>query len=76
MQTTIELPDSVFSKSEQLALNKGVSLQEFIVQAVEEKVLLEPEPALHPRRVQLPLIHSKNPGKLDLTNFDFDDLLT
>ena len=76
MQTMIELPDPILSKSEQMARSQGVSLQEFIVQALEEKVLLEPEPSPHPQRVELPLIRSKNPGKLDLTDFDFDDLLT
>jgi len=75
MQTMIELSDSVFSRTEEVARKRGLSLQDFIARTVEEKVRLEPEVPPQPRYIELPLIHTKNPGKLDLANFDFDDLL-
>ncbi len=75
MQTSIELPDAVYHEGERLARAKGYTLEQLIVQALERELSQE-APALHSdNRVSLPLVHSKHPGTLDLTNFNFDDLL-
>ena len=50
MQTTVNLPDSLYQKSEALAASRN-------------------------RDVELPVIRSGRPGTLDLSNFDFDELL-
>jgi len=75
VRTSIELPDAIYCEGERLARAKGYTLEQFIV-SVLERELYQRAPFLHSHeRVSLPLIHSQNPGTLDLTNFDFDDLL-
>lgn len=73
MQTTVNLPDSLYQKSEQLAASRGATVEEFIVEAVKKEVGSEP-PGFGDRDIDLPVIHSRRPGALDLSNFDFDDL--
>lgn len=75
MRTTIELPDPVYRKGEQIARTQGVTLEEFIVRAFERELKGEPDIAAHAKRVTLPLVPSNEPGTLDLKDFNFDDLL-
>jgi hypothetical protein len=75
MRTTIELPESVYRKGEQVARTQGVTIEEFIVRAFERELKAEPDAPSYPKRVTLPLIQSKEPGTLDLKDFNFDDLL-
>ena len=75
MRTTIELPESVYRKGEEVARMQGVTIEEFIVRALERELNGEPAPPSHPKRVTLPLIPSKEPNTLDLRNLNFDDLL-
>lgn len=75
MRTTIELPESVYQHSEQLARLKGFSVEQFVVQVLERAFEAEP-PAQHKLKpVSFPLIRSNRPGTLDVTDFNFDDLL-
>jgi len=80
MQTTVELPDALYRKSEALAASRGSSVEQLIIEAVAKEVrgALEPDDSspAGDREVELPLIPSKQPGTLDLSGFDFDDLLT
>jgi hypothetical protein len=80
MQTTVNLPDSLYRKSEVLASARGATVEQFIVEAVTKEVqgnlasrILE---ACGDSEVALPVIRSGRPGTLDLSHFDFDDLLT
>jgi len=75
MRTTIELPESVYRKGEKVARRRGVTIEEFIARAFERELTAEPDTPSHPKRVTLPLIPSKEPGALDLSDFNFDDLL-
>jgi len=75
MRTTIELPESDYRKGEKVARRQGFTIEEFIVRAFERELRAEPLPPSHPKRVTLPLIPSKEPGTLDLGDFNFDDLL-
>ncbi len=54
-------------------------MKQFIVEAVKKEVqgnLGSGTPASYGHReVELPVIRSRRPGTLDLSNFDFDDLL-
>ncbi len=62
MQTTIELPESVYRKGQQIARTQGVTIEEFIVRAFERELNAESDiPAVH-GRVTLPLIPSQEPG--------------
>jgi hypothetical protein len=79
MQTTVNLPDSLYQKSEQLATSRGATVEQFIVEAVKKEVqgnlASGASGAYGDREVELPVIRSKRPGTLDLSQFDFDDLL-
>ncbi len=75
MRTTIELRDSVYRKAEKLARTQGVTIEEFIVRAFERELKAEPDAPAHSKRVTLPLVPSKEPGTMDLKDFNFDDLL-
>ena len=80
MQTTVNLPDTLYQTSEQLAAERGATLEQFIVEAVNKEVQNNIHPdasdACGNRKVELPVIRSTRPGTLDLARFDFDDLLT
>ena len=75
MRTTIELPDSVYRKGEKVARTQGVTIEEFIIRTFERELKAEPDVPSRPKRVTLPLVPSKEPGALDLKDFNFDDLL-
>jgi hypothetical protein len=77
MQTTVDLPDSIYQKSEALAASRGATVEQFIVEAVTKEVqdTLGPTPS-GDREVRLPVIRSRRPGVLDLSKFDLDDLLS
>ncbi|MBZ5728356.1 MAG: ribbon-helix-helix domain-containing protein [Acidobacteriia bacterium] len=79
MQTTVNLPDPLFQKSEALAASRGTTVEQLIVEAVRKEVQGNlgsgPSDTYCGREVELPIIRSKQPGTLDLSHFDFDDLL-
>ena len=79
MQTVVNLPDSLFEKSEALAASRGATVEQFIVEAVQKEVQGDlgsgTSDTFGDREVDLPIIRSKRPGTLDLSHFDFDDLL-
>jgi hypothetical protein len=75
MRTTIDLPDSVYRKGEKVARTQGVTIEEFIIRTFEREPKNEPEMPSHSKRVTLPLVPSKEPGTLNLKDFNFDDLL-
>jgi hypothetical protein len=72
MRTTIDLPDPVFKRLKATAALKGVSLKGIILAAVEKE--LQPG-GLKKKRTKFPLIRSKEPGTLSLTNADIDEIL-
>ncbi|HEU4982118.1 MAG TPA: hypothetical protein VFT88_05500 [Acidobacteriaceae bacterium] len=75
MRTTIDLPESVYQQSAQIAHLKGFSVEELIVWTLERALETEPSTSRQLKPVSFPLISSGQPGTLDLTDFDFDDLL-
>jgi len=87
MRTTIDMPDALYRKTKAVAALRGSSMKELIVRAVEHEISAaaqKAKPARRPTRspkvvidpvTKLPIIQG-TPGKvLDLSNFDFDDLL-
>ena len=74
MRTTIDMPDTLFRKTKAAAALRGSSMKDLIIRAVEREVA-NPAPAAKRTRVELPLIKSWTGRKLDLTGFDFDELL-
>lgn len=79
MQTTVNLPDSLYEKSEALAAARGSTVEQLIVEAVAKEVQGNREsdmPGVYgDREIELPVIRSRRPGSLDLSHFDFDELL-
>lgn len=75
MRTTIDIADPIYRRSEQAAQRMGFSVEEFILRAVEHELAAEKPATKEERKVAFPLIPSKKPGTLDLTDFNFDDLL-
>ena len=79
MQTTVNLPDSLYQQSEALAASRGATVEQLIVEAVKKEVQGDfksgTSSAHGDREVELPVIRSRRPGTLDLSHFDFDDLL-
>jgi hypothetical protein len=75
VRTVINLPESVYRLSQQIARKQGFSVEELIVRALERELAVEPAAPQNPKPLRLPLIASKRPGSLDLADFDFDDLL-
>jgi len=75
MRTTIELPESIYQQSEQIARRKGFSVEQLIVHALEKELAIEPSASQGSKQVNLPLVPSKSPGSLNLDDFNFDDLL-
>ena len=78
MQTTVDLPDALNRKGIALAASRGATVEQLIVEAVAKEVQGDPGSGasdLGNHELKLPLIHSKRPGTLHLSNFDFDELL-
>ena len=76
MQTTIDLPDSLYRQSQNLAAARGATVEEFIVETVAREIRGNLGSGSYgDREVELPVIRSSQPGTLDLSHFDFDDLL-
>ncbi len=74
MRTTVDLPDSLFRRMKATAVTRGMSIKDFLMTAVESEI--SKSEASDDYSVQLPLIRSKQPGTLDLTNAEIEDLLT
>ena len=76
MRTTIDLPDSVFRETKALAAMRGITMKEFIIQALEQAKHTAPVKQSPEKRRKFPSFHLRSGRRLDLSNFDFDDLLT
>jgi hypothetical protein len=76
MRTTVDLPDDLFRRTKALAALRGDSLKDLVVRAIETEIGARSPAETGPTgRARLPLIRLHSKRKLDLTGFDFDDLL-
>jgi len=79
MQTTVNLPDSLYRESQKLAASRGATVEQLIVEAVDKEVhgAVRSTSSFFSgnEEITLPLIRSNRPRTLDLSHFDFDDLL-
>jgi hypothetical protein len=74
VRTTIDLPEGLFRRAKATAAMRGVSMKSLMIAALERET--EPEaPPKSSRQKPFPTIHLKHMKKLDLTGFNFDDLL-
>lgn len=73
MRTTIDIPDGTYRELKIKAAQEGVPVRHIVLRAVERDLK---QGAVRPiRKLDLPLIRSSQPGTLNLTNEDIDDLL-
>ena len=77
MRTTVDLPDALYRKTKALAALRGSSMKDFIIRAVQNEADAATVPRSKHRNepLKLPHLRLKSGRKLDLTGFDFDDLL-
>jgi hypothetical protein len=73
MRTTIDLPDDLFRRVKSKAALRGETLRGFVQAAIEKEIAGEPSETSV--RVKLPLIKSKKPKTLSLTNAEIENLL-
>ena len=73
MRTTVDLPDPLFRQVKSAAALRGSSLKEFVQEALQQAVA--GRRTLRRQKVRLPLVPSKHPGALRLTNADIEDYL-
>ena len=72
MRTTIDLPDPVFRRLKAAAALQGTSLKDLILRAVEKELT---GARTKRGRIRFPLIRSKEPGTLSLSNAQIDEIL-
>jgi len=75
MRTSIEIPDDVFRQLKILAANRRVTLKALVQRAVENELVRAGKDSRR-RRVRFPILDSKQPGSLNLSNAQIEDLLT
>ena len=73
MRTTIDLPNDLFRQVKSKAALRGKTLKEFVQSAIEKE--LSTKTPANSFRVKLPLIRSKKPKTLSLTNAEIENLL-
>ena len=66
VRTTVDIPTPLYKQLRARAAKEGSTIKSLVVQGVE-KALQEPGPIAE-RRIKLPIIKSKRPGTLHLTN--------
>ena len=72
MRTTVDLPDQLFRELKSVAARRGTSLKAVIRTAVEEEI--RKTEGKVGKRLKFPLLSSHEPGSLNLSNADIDDL--
>jgi|HubBroStandDraft_5_1064220.scaffolds.fasta_scaffold11705_5 hypothetical protein len=75
MRTTIDIPDEIYRKLKIKAAVDGQTVREIALRGIERE-LEEGEKGekRHIQRLNLPLIRSSQPGTLELTNEQIDEL--
>lgn len=68
MRTTLDLPDALLKRAKIEAVERGMTLKDLVGVALERE-LREPAPT-PATKLTFPLISSKRPGSLHLTNAD------
>ncbi|MBI3683462.1 MAG: hypothetical protein HY235_24065 [Acidobacteria bacterium] len=74
MRTTLDLPDATFRRLKARAAEQGVTLKHLLRVALERELERANELQQH-KKIRFPVLRSKEPGKLKLTNADIENLL-
>lgn len=76
MRTTIDLPDPLYRRLKATAALRGASLKQYVTQTLQARLETEVRPKRPGKRVKFPLVRSKHPGTLHLTNRMIEEILT
>ena len=76
MRTTLVLSDEIFRQLKSVAAMRGTTLKEILRTAVEHELERTAVSPAAEHRVKFPILDSKQPGTLNLTNAEIEDLLT
>ena len=74
MRTTVDIPDPIYRQLKARAARRGASVKELILRGVETELNGEKAGTIK-GRVALPLIKSKRPGWLKLSNKTIHEIL-
>lgn len=72
MRTTIDIPDATYRELKIRAAREGTTVRQLVLLGVE---LARQQKAAAKKPFALPVIRSSQPGTLDLTNEQIDDIL-
>lgn len=76
MKTTVYFPDDMFRQLKSLAALRGMSMRQILQKAVADELANAYKADVVRDKVNFPILDSKEPGSLHLTNSDIEDLLT
>ena len=65
MRTTVDIPDPTYRRLKARAAAQGCSVKELVLRGVAQELRVGTKQR---RRIQLPIVSSKQPGTLRLTN--------
>ena len=74
MRTTVDIPDTLYRRLKTEAAQRGCSVKELVLRGVKAE-LEGGKPARKAQAVSLPIIDSKRPGWLRLTNQQINEIL-
>ncbi len=72
MRTTVDIPDPAYRKLKSKAAQEGCSVKELILRGVQREIQTG---ARRKGRLRLPILRSKEPGTLHLTNEQIHEIL-
>ena len=74
MRTTIDIPDETYRELKIKAATEGKAVRHLVLRGIQRE--LHPAAPVQPSpRFRVPVIHSSQPGTLNLTNEQIDDIL-
>lgn len=72
MRTTVDIPDETYRAVRVLAAQRGTTVKQLVLEGLE---LVRAEKQKPKNRFAVPVIRSKHPGTLHLTNEQIEDIL-
>lgn len=74
MRTTVDIPDALYRELKARAAYQGCSVKDLVLRGVRAE-LKENGSSSRTEKIELPLISSKKPGWLKLSNAAIDEIL-
>jgi hypothetical protein len=72
MRTTVDIPDETYRELKMKAARAGIPVRQIVLRGIQRELEGAVEKPI--RKLQLPLIRSSQPGTLELTNEQIDEL--